>query len=45
MYVTLGGVLTISGRTIRPEAQAGPDNARAAELAIQGVLDKVRGWA
>ena len=41
MYAALGRVLTISGRTIRPEAQAGPEAAADAEAAISGFLGKV----
>ncbi|KAG2430698.1 hypothetical protein HYH02_013695 [Chlamydomonas schloesseri] len=41
VYAALGAVLTISGRTIRPEAQAGPEAAAAAESAITGFLSKL----
>ncbi|GLC71186.1 hypothetical protein PLESTF_001083600 [Pleodorina starrii] len=41
VYQGLGRVLTISGRTIRAEAQASPDAAAGAELAIDGFLEKV----
>ncbi|PNW81769.1 hypothetical protein CHLRE_06g259450v5 [Chlamydomonas reinhardtii] len=41
VYAALGRVLTISGRTIRPEAQAGPEAAADAEAAISGFLGKL----
>ncbi|GFR42361.1 hypothetical protein Agub_g3057, partial [Astrephomene gubernaculifera] len=41
VYAGLGRVLTISGRTIRPEAQAGPEAAAGAEAAIEGLLLRV----
>ncbi|KAG2429388.1 hypothetical protein HXX76_011153 [Chlamydomonas incerta] len=41
VYAALGAVLTISGRTIRPEAQAGPEAAAGAEAAISGFLGKL----
>lgn len=37
-------VLTISGRTIRPEAQASPDAAGEAEAAIDAFLAKASSW-
>ncbi len=42
VYMGLGRVLTISGRTIRPEAQASPQPAAQAEEAISVFLQKVR---
>lgn len=41
MYAGLGRVLTISGRTIRLEAQVSPDNAAAAEAAVEKLLQQV----
>ena len=41
MYAALGAVLTLSGRTIRDEAQAEPGAARAAEAAIDAFLKRV----
>lgn len=41
VYVGLGKVLTISGRTIKPEAQASPEAAKAAEAALDSLLAKV----
>ncbi|KAG2492626.1 hypothetical protein HYH03_009042 [Edaphochlamys debaryana] len=41
VFVSLGRVLTISGRTITAEAQAEPGPAKAAEEAVEGVLSKV----
>lgn len=41
VYQELGRVLTISGRTIRLEAQETPDAASGAERAIDGFLQKV----
>ncbi len=44
VYISLGRVLTISGRTIKDEAQVDPSIAQAAGTAVQNVLDRVRGW-
>ena len=44
VYIALGKVLTISGRTIRPEAQASPTPADDARLAIEEFLSKVRNY-
>ena len=41
VYMGLGRVLTISGRTIRPEAQASPQPAQEAEGAIDKFLAQV----
>jgi hypothetical protein len=41
LYRSLGAVLTISGRTIREEAQVSPDRALRAAAAIDGVLERV----
>lgn len=41
VYQAIGRVLTISGRTIRIEAQADPDRALAAITAIDNLLNKV----
>ena len=41
LYRSLGAVLTISGRTIREEAQASPERALRAAAAIDGVLERV----
>jgi hypothetical protein len=41
LYRSLGAVLTISGRTIREEAQASPNRALRAAAAIEGVLERV----
>jgi hypothetical protein len=43
VYIALGKVLTISGRTIREEAQSSPAIIQEAQEAIEGVLAKVRG--
>ncbi len=42
LYISLGYVLTISGRTIKPEAQASPGPAQDAKKAIDDLLAKVR---
>ncbi len=42
VYQGLGRVLTISGRTIRPEAQDTPEAAEVAAVAIDEFLQKVR---
>ncbi|MEW5297205.1 MAG: hypothetical protein WDW38_006030 [Sanguina aurantia] len=41
VYQGLGRVLTISGRTIRLEAQIAPENAAAAEAAVEKLLLQV----
>ncbi len=41
VYMGLGRVLTISGRTIRPEAQDSPVPAQEAEGAIDKFLEQV----
>lgn len=41
VYIALGKVLTISGRTIREEAQISPAIIQEAQDAIEGVLAKV----
>lgn len=41
VYAGLGRVLTISGRTIRLEAQVSPENAAAAEAAVEKLLQQV----
>eukprot|EP00877_Chromochloris_zofingiensis_P009844 jgi/Chrzof1/5112/Cz15g11250.t1 len=41
VYISLGRVLTISGRTIKPEAQASPGPAQDAEKAIDTFLKQV----
>lgn len=45
VYDAMGRVLTISGRTIRIEAQEGPDRALAAKAAIDELLAQVPGDA
>ena len=42
VYIALGKVLTISGRTIKEEAQVSPAIIQEAQDAIEGVLAKVR---
>jgi len=41
VYAGIGKVLTISGRTIRPEAQASPEPAESASSAIAAFLKTV----
>lgn len=41
VYFSLGRVLTISGRTIRPEALASPEPAKEATESISQLLDRV----
>lgn len=41
VYQGLGRVLTISGRTIRLEAQIAPENAATAEAAVEKLLLQV----
>lgn len=41
VYVALGRVLTISGRTIKDEAQVDPELIKAAEVAINDVINQL----
>lgn len=44
IYIGLGRVLTISGRTIQDGAQLDPSLSQDALKAVQAVLDKVGMW-
>ncbi len=43
LYLAFGRVLTISGRTIRPEAQADPEPSQSAQKAVENLLAQVSG--
>jgi hypothetical protein len=42
LYIAFGKILTISGRTIKDEAQFDPQLSKDALAAVQSILDKVR---